>query len=238
MTDAFGSMPNSLHALAKNGDSIVLFGDSIGITRGDVLEQRERNGGVAAGSGAQGHVGVKHRMHLVTSRRSDVSSSHDWHEPTQACAARGHNADRTTRSDCAAFPVGSLSETGASTVPHPPARISPVLRLVRIPLGGAGVGVAAYSPKVHAVTPTSIIVRHRCSNDLHDVAKDDGGSAVQREAVQIVEAVEEGVNHVVRHIRIAHCIDDRCGHVGQGHDRDPRLVPSFPVFRHAPGIAA
>ncbi|WP_179507430.1 hypothetical protein [Sphingomonas melonis] len=239
MTSTFRPVADGFHAFAKDSDSVVLRCDGLRVPFGDMLEQSERNGGVAAGGGAQGHVGVEHRKPLDDLLAAWMAV---WRSVRKACSQNhspGQQVNRFRQSECAFFSVGSCSLKQAMANQHPPARIvSPVPGLRRSPLCGTDAGVIATSPETRAVTPTLVIVRHRRTHDLHDLAEDRRGRAVQHNVVQPIERVEESVNHMVRHLRVAHRIDDRRRHVCERHHGDPYLGSSFSVFHHAAGIAA
>lgn len=74
MTSAVRPMPHGLHAFAEDGDSVVLRRDRLWVAFGDMLEQREGNGGVTAGGGAQGHVWVEHTLTFCSSGRRGNAS--------------------------------------------------------------------------------------------------------------------------------------------------------------------
>lgn len=75
MTDALRPMTDGLHALAEDGNSVGLGCHGAGVLRSDVFEQGERNGGVAAGCGAKGHVGVEHEAILIPPRHFAIGSN-------------------------------------------------------------------------------------------------------------------------------------------------------------------
>lgn len=84
----------------------------------------------------------------------------------------------------------------------------------------------------------SVIRRHRRANDLGKVAQDRPSLPVERQRIQLVERVEEGVNYVVPDLGLSHRVNDRRQHVRDGRDRDAVAPPRFPVLHHARGIAA
>jgi len=75
MREHFLSQRDSLHALAKDSNRVILSGDRVGVFRCDVLEQGKGDGGVSGSSGLQAHIGIEHVQpcrcvwHTVTWRR-------------------------------------------------------------------------------------------------------------------------------------------------------------------------
>lgn len=236
MTEAPRPMPHGLHAFSKDGDGVVLRRDRLRIAFGDMLEQSESDGGVTTGGGAQRHVGVEHKASLDNSVLASMTGS--WTGRKAFASWLSRRPDRSARYVSAAFRVGAdlrrkpFLRLRPAALPSPP-----MMSHSPSPFPGTGVGVIAFPP-LSAITPLLVIVRHCRAHQRHHLAQDLGRRPVQRKVVQRIEAVKEGVDHMVRHLRVAHRVDDRRGHVGQRHHRDPRLCARFPVLRHAVGIAA
>lgn len=108
---------------------------------------------------------------------------------------------------------------------------------MRAPPGATDVGVIAL-PKMPAVTPPSVIVRHRPSNDVDKVADNRCWHAGKTDRVEHGEAIQESMDDVVRYAAVTHRIDYRRQHVCQSHHGNVILGTRFLVFRHAEAIAA
>lgn len=148
----------------------------------------------------------------------------------------GH--DCFNRSVCAAMPVGVSDPCLAYRDQHPWGwLISPSPAAMRAPPDATDVGVIAL-PKMLAATPPSVIVRHRASNDVDEVADYRRWHAGETDRVEHGEAIQESMNDVVRYADVTHRIDYRRQHVCQSHHGNVILGTRFLVLRHAEAIAA
>lgn len=101
----------------------------------------------------------------------------------------------------------------------------------------AYVGVIAF-PKMPAVTPPSVIYRHRTANDVDNIGQNATRHAVDRQPVQMIQLVKKVVDDVVPDVGVAHGIRQRCDQICKRDHRKVDLLPRFRVFHHAEAIAA
>lgn len=93
-------------------------------------------------------------------------------------------------------------------------------------------------PESAVFISTSVIRRHRRPNNFHNSVHHLVRRPIERNAVQLLEVVEEAPDHVVRNVRKAHRIDHRSDDVRQCRQRDAVVPPSAFVFHHAGAFAA
>jgi len=160
------------------------------------------------------------------------------HKRRPAGSIRQTSGNRLARSSCAAICVSAHRQQAASASQHlRGCVISPIAAALRAPPGATDVGVIAL-PKMLAVTPPSIIDRHRPANDFDNVVQYLPRRAVDRHPVQMIQLIEEPVHDVVPEVGVAHRVRHRRDQIGNRDDRKVDPLPRFPVFHHAEAIAA